>query len=492
MGGWVAQGVLPAPSAILEHIYQQRWIYLPHIWGTAQAALLGFVIGNAVALGLAVLIVRWPLIESWTAGVNIAIFTVPPIALVPVLVIVLPAEVERVVLAALTVYYPSLVAAVLGLRAADPRSVDLVRAYGGGYWKEFWHVRFRNALPTLLAGLRIAAPNAVLGAILGEFGTGIRWGLGSFLLGSIGRGDPAQLWGIGLVATAMGGVAYAVAWLIGVLTTRGSIPVGLALGRVELSDANLLKKVLQLFIAVLLPFVCWWLLVKTSGLSSIIVKGPLEVFSQLTFAPGADAVRGTLQDALGQTLPPTLLGLFAGILFAFLLAVAGVLIPSLVRSFMPVALVTQTMPLVALIPLIVLLLGRGMATTLAITISVTFFPAFVTIAQGLAEVPSVAFDVVRGYGAGRLKQLFIVAIPASAPHVLAATRLAAPRALLGVMMAEWLATGEGLGNLLNQSRGMLDYGMIWNVALVSVLIASLFYISVAAVEAALLRFYGMR
>ena len=50
-------------------------------------------------------------------------------------------------------------------------------------------------------------------------------------------------------------------------------------------------------------------------------------------------------------------------------------------------------------------------------------------------------------------------------------RLAAPRALLGVMIAEWLATGTGLGNLLNQSRGYLDYGMIWTVATVSVLVA---------------------
>jgi sulfonate transport system permease protein len=46
-----------------------------------------------------------------------------------------------------------------------------------------------------------------------------------------------------------------------------------------------------------------------------------------------------------------------------------------------------------------------------------------------------------------------------------------PRALLGVLIAEWLATGVGIGNLLNQSRGSLDYTMIWSVALISVLVA---------------------
>jgi ABC-type nitrate/sulfonate/bicarbonate transport system permease component len=156
-----------------------------------------------------------------------------------------------------------------------------------------------------------------------------------------------------------------------------------------------------------------------------------------------------------------------------------------------VALVTQTMPLVALTPLLVLLLGRGVAVTLAITISVTFFPAYVTIAQGLQLVPRAAFDLVRAYGAGWFRELRLVAVPMSMPYLFAAARLAVPRALLGVMIAEWLATGTGLGNLLNQSRGYLDYGMIWSVALVTVLISILFYQLVARIEAVVLGRLGM-
>jgi sulfonate transport system permease protein len=59
------------------------------------------------------------------------------------------------------------------------------------------------------------------------------------------------------------------------------------------------------------------------------------------------------------------------------------------------------------------------------------------------------------------------------------------------MIAEWLATGTGLGNLLNQSRGYLDYGMIWTVAVVSVLVSVLFHQSVAALEARVLGRCGM-
>ena len=66
-----------------------------------------------------------------------------------------------------------------------------------------------------------------------------------------------------------------------------------------------------------------------------------------------------------------------------------------------------------------------------------------------------------------------------------------PRALLGVMIAEWLATGVGLGDLLNQSRGYLDYGMIWAVAVVSVILSIVFYQAVAAVEYRVLARAGM-
>ncbi len=86
---------------------------------------------------------------------------------VPVSVMVLPETVPvavtpRVVLAALSVYYPTMVATVLGLSQVDSRLSDLVRVYGGGPWAILWRVRLRSGLPTLLAGLRVAAIAVIL------------------------------------------------------------------------------------------------------------------------------------------------------------------------------------------------------------------------------------------------------------------------------------------------------------------------------------------
>ena len=205
----------------------------------------------------------------------------------------------------------------------------------------------------------------------------------------------------------------------------------------------------------------------------------------------AASAQARLLGALAETLPITLAGMAAGLMVAFGLAILGEIRPAIARSLMPVALVSQTMPLVALTPLLVLLLGRGAAVTLAITVSVTFFPAYETMAQGLQLVPRAAFDLTRAYGASWLQELYMVAIPSALPYVFAATRLAVPRALLGVMIAEWLATGVGLGNLLNQSRGYLDYGMIWAVAVVSVILSILFYQAVTMVERRVLARAGM-
>ncbi len=114
----------------------------------------------------------------------------------------------------------------------------------------------------------------------------------------------------------------------------------------------------------------------------MIAKTPAGLFDYLFLAPSAAPAQAKLLTALSQTLPLTFLGMAAGILFAFALAIASVAKPVIVSGFMPVALVTQTMPLVALTPLLVLLLGRGPSVILWITVSVTFFPAFVTMAQG--------------------------------------------------------------------------------------------------------------
>ena len=482
--GLVASGALPAPSAILLRFWADRADYPAHVWATLQASTLGFLAGNAVAVLAGVAFVLSPRLLRLARGTNIAIFALPPIAIAPILALTLEGIAPRVVLAALGVYFVTMSATVIGLTQYDTRAADLVRAYGGGRGAVLRLVQLRGAVPAILSGFRVAAPNAVLGAILAEFGGGGRWGLGAYLLGSLGRADPARLWGIGLVATLIAGASYALFAAISARALGSTRAISLNPAAPP-PDRVLDTPPVRLALAVgsvLMPFLIWWAFLRLLSVPAMLGKTPLEVFAYVFVGEASALVRAKLLAALAQTLPITVAGMALGMAFAFLLAVTSRLTPAFTRAFMPVALVTQTMPLVALTPLLVLMLGRGVAVTLWITVSVTFFPAYVMIAQGLALVPRATMDLPRAYGAGALRELRLVSIPASTPWIFAAMRLTAPRALLGVMIAEWLATGRGLGNLLNQSRGYLDFGMIWTVAAVSVLLSVGFYLAVLFVE----------
>ena len=489
----VAGAALPAPSAVLSRLYVDRADYPDHILATLTGAGAGFVVGNLIAVAAGVLFVFSPVTSRIARGLNVAIFALPPIAISPILVLTMSGMAPRVVLAAIGCYFVTMTATMIGLTQADARAVDIVRAYGGGKWAALRFVQWRSALPVILSGLRIAAPNAVLGSILAEFGGGGRWGLGVYLLGSLGRAEPDRLWGIGLVATAIAALAYLAFALIANAVTRGTQAVTVPASVLRTADEQrpAWEGLSIAAASVALPFAVWWLMLIALQAPAMIAKTPPALLDYLFLSPAAGNAQTRLIAALGQTLPMTFAGMAAGMALAFALALCSQIWPAIVRAFMPVALVTQTMPLVALTPLLVLMLGRGSAVILWITISVTFFPAFVTLAQGLQMVSKAALDVPRAYGAGVFKQLRLVSLPASLPYLFAATRLTVPRALLGVMIAEWLATGTGLGNLLNQSRGYLDYGMIWAVAVTSVLISVLFYQIVAAIERRTLQRLGM-
>lgn len=480
--------VVPAPSAILAQYIADWDIYVAHITATIHNAAIGFVCGNVVAIAVALLFCRFPAAERVFHGVNVVMFALPMIVIGPVLVLVCNEGVPQIMLSALAVYFPTMAATLVGLRDVDPRLLDLIAIYGGGPNDALRLVRLRGALPSMFAGLKIAASLAVLGAILGEFGSGERWGLGTYLLGSLSQADSARLWGIGIAAGGIAMVGYGALSLIGRRLLGTTLPVTVAANRlpdqITSGDSAIARRALVATLAAAMPFLLWGGLVKALSLNPIIAPGPIDVFRYLFVDSGAAAARATLLRALGQTLPVAGLGLAVGLAAAFVLAAAAVLVPRLTKAVLPVALVLQATPLVALAPLALLLFGRQTTAATALAVVIVFFPGFVLLSQGLAQVPKAAIEIVSVYGGGRLRSLLLVSLPYSTPYMFAAAKLVAPRALLGVMVAEWLLTGKGLGNLLDFSRAMLDYGMVWSGAVASVAVAVVVYAAIVLLERA--------
>lgn len=207
---------VPTPWAVLRQVQRDGWtFYGPHIQQTGGEALVGYLVGNAAAIGCAVLALLVPALERLITQLAIVSYCLPIVAVGPILSLFLTGERPMQALAGLSVFFTTLIGALLGLRSVDSASLDLVRAYGGGRWQQLWRVRVVAALPSTLAALRIAAPAALLGAIIGEYLGRVDAGLGVAMTISEQQLDVARTWGIALVSGALAGLGYAAIGLVG-------------------------------------------------------------------------------------------------------------------------------------------------------------------------------------------------------------------------------------------------------------------------------------
>jgi ABC-type nitrate/sulfonate/bicarbonate transport system permease component len=123
------------------------------------------------------------------------------------------------VLAALSVFFTTMVGALTGVKQTDKRMLDVVTAYGGGSWQRLIKVQLLSALPSIFAAFKIAAPAAFLGAILGEYVGGPDLGFGPAMVNAQQSLEIARVWGVALVSGLIAGAGYALFGLIGKLLT---------------------------------------------------------------------------------------------------------------------------------------------------------------------------------------------------------------------------------------------------------------------------------
>ena len=239
LGGWTLiartwltqRDGVPTPWAVLRQLGHDGWgFYQPHLKQTLTEAITGYVVGNGLALGCALLVLVVPVLERVIMQLAVASYCLPLVAVGPILSIAFTGDRPMSALAALSVFFTTLVGILLGLRSADETSLDLVAAYGGGRWQQLRRVRLKAALPSTFAALKIAAPAALLGAIIGEYMGRVDSGLGVAMTVSQQSLQVSRTWGIALVAGAVAGIGYGLTTLIGRLVTpwdRGATTGGM-------------------------------------------------------------------------------------------------------------------------------------------------------------------------------------------------------------------------------------------------------------------------
>jgi sulfonate transport system permease protein len=483
--------LLAGPVQILGYLIDERALMARALTATLGNALAGFVIGNIAAILLAAVALVWPTSQRIVTGVALVVFCLPLVATGPILRVIFgPGDGPQIVLAALAVYYTTLIPLLVGLRAAPSSWLDLIQSYGRGRLATLVHVRLRVSLPYLFAGLQIAAPAALLGAMVGEF-TGAERGLGVLTVRAMRGLEVEMTWALATVATLVAVLGYLGIGVLARMILRDAPPILLAPPRTSLPfGAGALRLAGSAAGVLMVVLVLWWGGIAALGLSPFFAKGPQDVMATLITDSDAAATRSLLAQAMGETLilllPGYLAGLVVGagcaVLFSQMTVVAGVV--------MPLAIALRSVPIVTTAPLVVLLLGRGATGTITLVAIMVFFPTLVACLHGLRQAPGQVMDVFDSYGASALQRLVRVRIPAMLPALFAAARMAVPAAVLAVTVVEWLATGLGIGTLMARAASVSDYNLLWSAVALVATLSAVGYAAVGAVETRVLRRYA--
>lgn len=182
----VPEILVPGLNVVLGEIATHPDFYLTQSMHTLSNTLAAFVLSVVFGVGLAIAIVYSTVLEKTLYTVLVALNNVPKVALAPLFVIWLgTGNASKIAMGIMISIFAIVIDAVLGLRSLTPDMVDLGRSMRGSGWKMLFKLRLPNALPSIIAGMKVAISLSLVGAIVGEF-VAAQNGLGFVILSAQG------------------------------------------------------------------------------------------------------------------------------------------------------------------------------------------------------------------------------------------------------------------------------------------------------------------
>lgn len=198
---------LPAPHQVATNFFQNTFLrpvtsarsLVYHSWVTLSSTLLGFVLGTALGILIAVGIVHVTALDRSLMPWIIASQTIPILAVAPMIIVVLNAIgisglIPKALISTYLSFFPVAVGMVKGLRSPDPLHLDLLHTYHATRAQIFWKVRVPASVPFLFTSMKVAVAASLVGAIVGELPTGAQAGIGSKLLRGTYYSDTIDMW----------------------------------------------------------------------------------------------------------------------------------------------------------------------------------------------------------------------------------------------------------------------------------------------------------
>jgi putative hydroxymethylpyrimidine transport system permease protein len=213
----------------------------------------------------------------------------------------------------------------------------------------------------------------------------------------------------------------------------------------------------------------WECLVRSLQLPSYILPTPLEVLQSLIHHAAL---------ITSQTLPTLveiLLGLSFGIILGVTIALSMCLFRTLHAFLHPLLLASQTLPVFAIAPLLVLWFGYGVTAKIITTTFMLFFPITNNFLDGLKQTPENYLNIAKVMNGSHWQILYQIRIPAALPNLASGIRLATAMAPLGAIIGEWVGSNQGLGFLLLNANAQMQIDLMFAVLAVIFFLGILLY-----------------
>lgn len=201
--------------------------------------------------------------------------------------------------------------------------------------------------------------------------------------------------------------------------------------------------------------VLWQTLVSLTGVPAYILPGPWPVAKALaTHLP-------LLGGHLGTTLIEILLGLVLGTVLGSASALAMIVSPLLKRWMLPILVISQAIPVFALAPILVLWLGYGMASKVAMAVLIIFFPVTASFYGGMQRTDPELLELARIMGASPWAILRTITIPSALPAFASGVRVATAVAPIGAVVGEWVGSSAGLGFYMLHANARMQIDLMF-------------------------------
>lgn len=228
-------------------------------------------------------------------------------------------------------------------------------------------------------------------------------------------------------------------------------------------------------------FAIWEIYVRLSGISPLVLPAPSRVIDQMVLN------RGILWDNTRPTIQATLAGFGLSVTVAFVFSVLLDFMPRLRRALFPIFVVSQTLPLVAIAPLVVLWFGFDLTPKVLLVALVTFFPMLVALVDGYAATDPELEALLRSMGASRRVVFRTARLPSAMPYFFAGLRISITYAVVAAIFAEYVGARAGLGIVILNAKNSFRPDLMLAAVVISSALTLMLFAATALLQRIVLR-----